>query len=148
MRQALLIFLGCYYQIACTSNEDLEESFIFYEPKAQERFITRLSEEQIPYRVSKDGQVWYLFSNKLQVQSIQQEVLKEYSPGNAVSFPQEWQYEAAIRQFKNKGINYRLIESREGRKIVWEDKDDEEARVVLKNVADQHKKLILEKYLQ
>jgi len=146
MRSALLVFLGCYYLSFCTSSEDLEESFVFHEPQVQKYFISRLDEEQLPYRISDDGQVWYPYSKKSQVGSIRQEVLKEYYPVNSVEFTQEWQYEETIRQFEERGINYRLIEVGESKKIAWTVEEDDEAREVIIYVGDKYRRQLTEKY--
>ncbi|MCP5078987.1 MAG: hypothetical protein GY951_13150 [Psychromonas sp.] len=128
----ILVMLITLTACSVGSNQGIEQSIIFIEPKAQEYFVKKMDEFNYPYRIGEGGQVFYPFKNKKKVKELQAEVINIYHPPYAISSSNHVFISKVKEALQANGITYREIELSNETKISWDEKDDTQAKSIVR----------------
>lgn len=128
----LLVALITLSACGVNSNEEIEQSIMFNEPKAQEFFVKKMGELNYQYRIGEGGQVFYPYKNRKIVKQLQVEVISIYHPPYAFGSSNHALLSKVKNALRESGIAYREVELSKQTKISWDEKDDAEAKKIVR----------------
>lgn len=123
--------------VACAEVDNSTEIYFqFTDPEVQEKFIEELKSNNVRYRLSEDGLVWFYLKDKGKVDEIKNKIIEKEFKVNAITFPEEkyvWLFKSKLDGLN---INY-VTHMRSGREYIsWDKKSDNIVGGIIKEIGN------------
>lgn len=142
------LIVSIFVLISCDANSDFEESFKFSDSSVQKTFVQKLKENDIPYRIDGDGNIWYYYSNRNKVNSLIQLIVKEEYPTTSTFFTDSKYADLFESMLVEKRIEYKKDDRSGDIYFIWDKKDDAVAKELGDKIDSIYKEEMISNFIR
>lgn len=126
--QGIVLVVCALWVASYLTHQSIEESTIYADEVVNDAFIRRLEVENVPVRVSDNGMFFYQVRHRAEVETIKNQIHKEYYPGRGIHYYEPEREKLFLNSLYRYGIEYRVIRLSDGDYITWSEEDDARVR--------------------
>ena len=130
----IFLFAICLFVAGCTEAAGIPENrLLYYDIEAREMLINALTARSIPYRVDKEGGVWYPAKDVRVVDEIAQGILKNRF-GPDMSYEEPADMDSLKRKLTAADIRYQTKIQDGQDRVTWLKEDEKRVEKILEEV--------------